>query len=676
MTFGIDSSQLTRYLGSIESDFLLIILKTLLTSRPDLRVVLMSATLDAEKFSTYLGGAPIFNIPGRTYPVKVLYLEDAVEKTRFRYSDRYSQLSDDSESDIDRERDTGGVEATSETAETPNYNAQTHIVVSRIDEYKIPYDLIVHLLENLPESEFAAYSRATLVFMPGIAEIRRLTRMLLGHRAFSKQCEVIALHSSIATEEQERAFYPPRPGNRKIVLATNIAETGITIPDITCVIDTGKHKEMRFDERRQLSHLSTSFISQANAKQRRGRAGRVQNGLCFHLVSRGQFAKMAGEQTPEMLRLSLQDLVLRVKICGLGNIMETLSQALDPPSIKNIRRAIDALQDVKALLPNQELTPMGRRLAKLPLDVYLGKLLILGCIFSCLDTTLTLAAILSSKSPFAATMNSQSQADQARLALRRSDSDLLTAFNAYASWRRVSESKPISAQNFCRKNFLSIQTLGNIEDLKGQLFTSLLDASFISLDSTEAEQQSRSRHTRRGFVEVPTRYTINDSNDLLINSLVASAFYPKLLRREGNAWRNVATNQSISVHPSSVNKTPVSGSQPPKYLSFYHIMGSGNKFYNAHETSAVDEMAILLLCGEVEFRMYAGVIAVDGTRIRYAVREWRTMAVLKALAENIRRIVDAGIRHPGRELTDEDKFWMDGFLRVFQREDRAELVKG
>ena len=131
---------------------------------------------------------------------------------------------------------------------------------------------------------------------------------------------------------------------------------------------------------------------------------------------------MSEEQTPEMLRLSLQDLVLRVKICKLGGIEETLLEALDPPSSRNIRRAIDSLVDVKALTAMEELTPLGRQLARLPLDVFLGKLILLGSIFGCLDTMLTIAALLSSKSPFSAPMGARSQADMARLAFRKGES--------------------------------------------------------------------------------------------------------------------------------------------------------------------------------------------------------------------------------------------------------------
>lgn len=204
-----------------------------------------------------------------------------------------------------------------------------------------------------------------------------------------------------------------------------------------------------------------------------------------------------------MLRLSLQDLVLRVKLCKLGGVEQTLSEALDPPIAKNIRRAIDALVDVKALTVSEELTPLGRQLAQLPLDVFLGKLVLLGSIFGCVDGTLTIAAILSSKSPFSAPMGARPQADQARLAFRKGNeslfydgcpqltltrvgnSDPLTVYNAYCSWRRACNVSGASEQQFCRKNCLSQQNLLSIEELKAQLAMSLVDAGFMDLKEGE-----------------------------------------------------------------------------------------------------------------------------------------------------------------------------------------------
>lgn len=403
---------------TIDSDFLLIVLRRLMQKRPDLKLILMSATLEAQRFSNYLGGVPVLNIPGRTFPVEMKYLEDAVEMANYRLSeDEYPAAIDD---DIDEE-DAAGEAAGGAQASLDGYSKQTKETVARFDEYRFDYQLIKRLLLKLATApEVDHYSKAILVFMPGLAEIRRLNDEILSEPTFQRNWIVHALHSSIASEDQEKAFNVPPEGMRKIVIATNIAETGITIPDITAVIDAGKEKMMRFDERRQLSRLVESFISRANAKQRRGRAGRVQNGICFHLFTKHRHDKMLAEQqTPEMLRLSLQDLVLRVKICKLGEVEQTLLEAVDPPSPKNIRRAIDSLKEVKALTSNESLTPLGTQLAKLPLDVFLGKLIIHGAFFRCLDAAISIAAILSSKSPFVNTMGSNTQRDAARMSFER-----------------------------------------------------------------------------------------------------------------------------------------------------------------------------------------------------------------------------------------------------------------
>lgn len=373
---------------------------------------------------------------------------------------------------------------------------------------------------------------------------------------------------------------------------------------------------------------------------------------------------MPGEQAPEILRLSLQDLVLRVKICKLGSIEQTLSEALDPPSSKNIRRAIDALVDVKALTAAEDLTPLGRQLARLPLDVFLGKLILLGAIFGCLDAMLTIAAMLSSKSPFSVPMGTISQADVARQAFRKGDSDLLTVYNAYCAWRRVcGGSTAMSEQQFCQRNFMSQQTLSNIEDTKAQLTTSLADAGFITLNEAEKASLNRVRWSwKRSFVELPDRYNGNNNKDLILNSVIAWGFYPKILRREGKGWKNIANNQVVSLHPTSVNKGV---ERPAQWLSFYHIMQSSNKFYDAHETSPVESFAVALVCGEAEFKMYAGVIVVDGNRIRFALDEWKTLLALKALRSQIRQIMTQAFRSPGRGLSGQQQAWLDVWQRIF-----------
>ncbi|KAJ5660227.1 hypothetical protein N7507_006678 [Penicillium longicatenatum] len=648
---------------TIDSDFLLVVLRRLMLKRPDLKLILMSATLEAQRFSTYLGGVPVLNIPGRTFPVEMKYLEDAVELTNYRLSEDEANIVPDEDNDEaeDSNSDTGGLQSSLD-----GYSKQTRETVLKFDEYRMDYQLIKRLLLKIATGpEMNRYSKAILVFMPGLAEIRRLNDELLAEPTFQKGWIVHALHSSIASEDQEKAFNVPPPGMRKIVIATNIAETGITIPDITAVVDTGKEKMMRFDERRQLSRLVESFISRANAKQRRGRAGRVQEGICFHLFTKHRHDKqLAGQQTPEMLRLSLQDLVLRVKICKLGEVEQTLLEALDPPSSKNIRRAIDSLKEVKALTSNESLTPLGSQLAKLPLDVFLGKLIIHGAFFKCLDAAVSIAAILSSKSPFVNTMGSNSQRDAARSSFQRGDSDLLTVYNAYCGWKRSRSTPGSNEFSFCRKNFLNPQTLLGIEDVKMQLVVSIADAGLLTLDPSQksALNRARSGNRNRQFFTIPEEHDINSTNDVVINSVVAWSFYPKLITREGKGWRNVSNNQTVTLHPTSVNKR---ADYAIKWLSYYHIMQARNRNLTAHETSAVDDFAIALLCGEAEFKLYSGVISIDANRIRFAVRDWKSMLALKFLNARLRDLLATTFKNPHRPLSYKQQQWLEIWQQIF-----------
>ncbi|KAA8895162.1 P-loop containing nucleoside triphosphate hydrolase protein [Sphaerosporella brunnea] len=660
---------------SIESDFLMIVLKRLLIKRKDLKVVLMSATVDAQKFSDYLGGAPVLKVPGRTFPVQEYYLEDAIETTDFKVEDDArggrSRKSDwdDNDADLDIDSGSGNV-----AGGLQNYRPETRAALSRIDQYRIPYELILKLLETIATSpQYIEYSKAILIFLPGWGEIRRLNDMILGHPMFGSHGRhstggwlVYPLHSSIASEDQEQAFVVPPPGMRKIVLATNIAETGITIPDITAVIDSGKHKEMRFDEKRQLSRLIETFVSRANAKQRRGRAGRVQPGICFHLFTRERHGNwMSDQQTPEIMRLSLQDLVLRVKICKLGIVEEVLGSALDSPTPRNIRRAVESLVDVKALTSQDEgLTPLGRQLAKLPLDVYLGKLVLLGSIFGCLDAALTMAAMLSSKSPFL----TGSEADRARFAFKRGDSDLLTGYNAYCAWRRVCSSKTtnITEAEFCRKNYISPRTMSGIEDLKGQLTAAMVDAGFLFLTPSERQALNHTRYQtyrRRNFFIVPDAYNHNSSNDGICNVVIGAAFYPKLLAKDGKGWRNIGSEKGVKIHRSSVNTDA-----DCEWLAYYGIMqaGGGKKTYDAHETGRMEEMGIAVLCGEAEWKMFPGVVAIDGNRIRFSFGDWKSLIAVKVLRNRLAEALRAAWKNPEKELSQSQRAWLAMFQEVME----------
>ena len=226
---------------SIESDFLLIVLKKLMQERPDLKIVLMSATLDAERISAYFDGCPTLAVPGRTFPVDVHYLEDVLEmcdytldlESPYARTDKMNKVDlktniDDIEEDEDDVDDVPGIQ------DTQRYSAKTIDTLLHLNEHKIPYELLAALVERLcSDPAYESFSRAILVFLPGMGEIRECMRHLSELRRFQTECQVHVLHSSIASDEQTAAFAPPPQGMRKIVLATNMAETGITIPDIT-----------------------------------------------------------------------------------------------------------------------------------------------------------------------------------------------------------------------------------------------------------------------------------------------------------------------------------------------------------------------------------------------------------------------------------------------------------
>ncbi|KIJ45644.1 hypothetical protein M422DRAFT_75059 [Sphaerobolus stellatus SS14] len=669
---------------NLDSDFLLIVLKSLLEHRKDLKVVLMSATLDSQKISEFFGGCPVLNVPGRTFPVDVRFLEDAVEYTGWTIKEgspyarradgkyyRNKNKTDWSEDAADIDEDDADI-AHQEVKLEKRYSAATKSTVDMLDDRLIPYDLIARLLERICFEDVTSiqYSGATLIFMPGLAEIRRLHDMLSEHSLFGdpSNFRIFPLHSTISSDNQAAVFEIPPPGVRKIVISTNIAETGVTIPDITCVIDTGKHREMRFDEKRQISRLIETLIAKSNATQRRGRAGRVQAGICYHLFTRSRHEYMAESPLPEMLRLSLSDLALRIKILKvkLGNsIEEVLSRALDPPLEVNVQRAVQALVEVKALTPTQDITPMGRLLSKLPTDVHLGKFLLIATIFGCLDPALTIAATLNSKSPFVTPFGHEQEADRARRSFQSENSDFLTIHNAFSSWRRTSANGPGFVRKFCKQNFLSHQNLQQIEELRQQFLGYLIDSGFMQVSKSVINELSRARYNRNKtrFVDVPAEYDRNSKDNSLINAALVAGLYPKVLTIEPSSgqMRTVANNQPVSFHPSSVNAGKRLSEFGVSYLAYFTVMQS-KKLY-AWETGPIDNLALMLLCGDSEFKLPSETISLD-RKIKFRVGA-KSCIAMKHLREQFSAILSLKMRKMPLNKTQEK--WYDLGLKVLSR---------
>lgn len=643
---------------TMDLDLLFIALRQLHQRRPDLKIVLMSATVDSTKFSTYFNNAPVLEIPGRTFPVEVFFLEDAIEATKFTQSQENYTKGQETPPDSDpsdHEEDT----QSKDEQDLNQYSHSTRRALATYDQTRINYDLIVRLATVIAtEPRYTAYSSAILIFMPGLGEIRRLYNLLVSTRVFSSKWMIYMLHSTFSTQELEEAFVVPPRGYRKIVIATNIAETGVTIPDITAVIDTCKEKIMRFDERRQLSRLTEGFIARASARQRRGRAARVREGLCFHLVTKHRYEnKMVDQPTPEMLRLSLQDPILRLKTWNLGGLEsaeEVLSAALDPPSAKNIRRAILRLQEFDALDTAERLTSLGSILAKLPLDVLLGKLAVFGVLFQCLDAIITIVASFGIKSIFLENATGNSS----KTIFAHGDSDFLTTYNAYIGWRKARDAG--TGSSFCQKYHLSSFQLQQLEDQKAQLFYNLVDARLVALNADETVTLQKARNNRSTNYQIPDRYN-RLSTDEVVGAVIAMALHPKLLHKEGNGLRNVYTNQQLQLAPSSVNR-----SRPPNWICYLEASQARSGKLNASYSSKVTQAALALLLGNADFKLFSGVIDIDNGRIRLSLRHWREVLILQGLRSRIDRFMESFLNRPDSSLAADDQEWLEAVTKVLE----------
>ncbi|XP_070845311.1 ATP-dependent RNA helicase DHX29 [Chaetodon trifascialis] len=602
---------------SVQSDFLLTILKDVVMRRSDLQLILMSATVDCDKFSNYFNRCPVISIPGRTFPVEVSHLEDIVEQTGYvlEKDSEYSQkiLEEEEEVSVSVTQKGGKTLQHQEVIvrdssagwdlgpDLDHFSSRTRQVLQYMNPNKINMDLLVDLIEYLDKSpQFAEVDGAVLVFLPGLAHIQQLFDLLSSDKRFrdKNRFRIVALHSTLSSKDQAAAFTVPPAGVRKIVLSTNIAETGVTIPDVVFVIDTGKTKENKYHESSQMSSLVETFVSKASALQRQGRAGRVRSGFCFRLYPKYRFDAFMDYSVPEILRVPLEELCLHIMKCQYGSPEDFLSRALDPPQPQSVSNAVNLLRKIGACHPNNHLlTPLGHHLASLPVNVKIGKMLIYGAILGCLDPIATIAAAITEKSPFSTPMNRKEEANLAKAALALANSDHLTIYNAYMGWKNTQAEGPRAEMAYCRKHFLNRTALITIQDIKHELMKMMEQAGFWS---------PRSK---------PQANSLSKQHISVLNAVLTAGLYDSVARvmctpsvdvLERVACTVETPQGKAQVHPSSVNRNL----QTHGWL-LYQEKVKYTKIY-LRDTTLIHPFPMLLFGGDIDIQHRERLITLDG----------------------------------------------------------------
>uniref|UniRef100_A0A8D0KJS2 ATP-dependent RNA helicase DHX29 n=1 Tax=Salvator merianae TaxID=96440 RepID=A0A8D0KJS2_SALMN len=635
---------------SVQSDFLLIILKEILHKRSDLHLILMSATVDSEKFSSYFTHCPIIRISGRSYPVDVFHVEDVIEETGFvlEKDSEYCQkfLEEEEEITVNVTSKGGGITKYQENVPVPsassvdlgpyyeNYSSRTRQAIFYMNPYKINFDLVLELLAYLDRApQFKNVEGAVLIFLPGLAHIQQLYDLISTDRRFNlrERHQLIALHSVLCTKDQAAAFTLPPLGVRKIVLATNIAETGITIPDVVFVIDTGRTKENRYHESSQMSSLEETFVSKASALQRQGRAGRVRNGFCFRMYTRDRFESFLEYSVPEILRVPLEELCLQIMKCDLGSPEEFLSKALDPPQSQVVGNAMNLLRKIGACeLSEPRLTPLGQHLAALPVNVKIGKMLIFGAIFGCLDPVATLAAVMTEKSPFTTPIGRKDEADLAKSSLALSNSDHLTIYKAYLGWKKARHEGGYRAEmTYCRRNFLNRTSLLTLEDVKQELIRVVRGAGFAAPSYHHEGTRSLSQQDMVLLKAVLTAGLYDNVGKIMYTKSVDIT--------EKLACITETAQGKAQVHPSSVNRDL----QTHGWLLYQEKVRYAKVYLK--ETTLISPFPILLFGGDIEVLHRERLLSIDGwihfqapVKIAVIFKQLRALieSVLKQKLEN------------------------------------------
>ncbi|KAH1263618.1 DExH-box ATP-dependent RNA helicase DExH6 [Glycine max] len=662
------------------SDFMLAIIRDMLPLYPHLCLILMSATIDAARFSQYFGGCPIIHVPGFTYPVKTFYLEDVLSIVKSRPDNHLDsttcsipkttcELSEEEKLSIDEAinlawsndewdlllelvssegtpdlfhyqhsltgltplmvfagkgrvgdmcmllscgadchlRAKDGMTAL-EIAERENQPEAAEILKKHMDndfsnsieEKKLLDKYLATVNPELVDDVLIeqlirkicidSTDGGILVFLPGWDDINRTRERLLASPFFknSSMFMLISLHSMVPSMEQKKVFRHPPHGCRKIVLSTNIAETAITIDDIVYVIDTGRMKEKSYDPYNNVSTLQSSWISKASAKQREGRAGRCQPGICYHLYSRTRAASLPDFQIPEIRRMPIEELCLQVKLLDPScKVEEFLRKTLDPPVFESISNAILVLQDIGAFSNDEKLTHLGEKLGSLPVHPLICRMLFFAILMNCLDPALTLACASDYRDPFTLPMlpeeKKRASAAKSELAsLYGGCSDQFAVLAAFECWNNAK--KMGLEARFCSQYFVSSSAMNMLSGMRRQLQAELIRIGFIHEDVSG--------------------YSVNTHDPGVLHAVLVAGLYPRVgrfLTNKGGKRVIVETTSGdkVRLHNHSTNFKLSFKKNLDNTLIVYDEITRGDGGMNIRNCTVVGPLPLLLLSTEI-----------------------------------------------------------------------------
>ncbi|XP_043506604.1 ATP-dependent DNA/RNA helicase DHX36 isoform X1 [Frieseomelitta varia] len=618
-----------------ESDFILALLKLIISKRSDLKVLLMSATVNPESFSEYYNNCPMIHIPGFTYPVTEYYLEDVLFLTEFKFPPA-TALPQDHRKHIkkykqeqqkrDEFQDMIGPYARILKIEH-KYTKEVIDQLRNPHSEKLSLDLIEQLIRYICRKRDPG---AILVFLPGMMDIIKLNKIMLENGHYPQNQYVIyPLHSRMPTIDQKLIFKEPSEGVRKIIIATSIAETSITIEDVVYVIDCGKTKYGKFDLQKNIQTLEPEWVSLANARQRKGRAGRVKPGVCYHLYSKAREKTFECFPLPEMLRTRLEEVILQIKILQLGKAKTFLESVMSPPNMKAIDLSLDLLRTLNALDDEEHLTPLGYHLAQLPLDPRTGKMIIWAALFSCVEPVFAIAASLNFKDAFYCPLGKEEEARKKKLELNMNQfsdhialSEALTRFEA--AYKRS------YASSFCRDYFLSFNTLKLLSEMKTQFAQHLYQMKFMNSENPSDVNANK-----------------NSKNTVLIKAIVCAGLYPnvavirKVTRNGTFAW--TPEDGCVAIHPSSVNDRVKEYTSP--YITYFTKQLSTAIYL--HDTTCVTAPILLFAAPNMSIRKEKGNYFISLPSSQNFACDWQSAQLIQKLQEQFNNLLEYKITHPG-----------------------------